>query len=332
MVRPTDHRLVVARHENLEGRHEVEILPVKEPCGEGIVAGHLLDEVLRKPLALFRLHRSHEAGTPEPGNVVRRRVVVALHERLGVCRGCVVPKEALDDVEEGAFPVCPGAVEDEHRLLAGVSAHRPPCGGLEEVGQLRPVAHDLPDKLPPHGAAGPAVMPHVRHLGYHVLLPVGEQRPRLQVDCPVLHVEEPRVPVKVAGLGVEARDPACRLHEGLPSPHRLALDGVLFDVKPVPVICRFVQLGIDVPHHLQPLGMDQRPAAVNLPVGALPDDPLFPWGDIPDALPKLPDQPPGIGGIRELKQPLLKLLDSEVNRLIPDWLMNILFFHENSFI
>jgi hypothetical protein len=52
------------------------------------------------------------------------------------------------------------------------------------------------------------------------------------------------------------------------------MDSVFFDVHPVPVIGGFVKLGVDVPHHLKLLRVEQG-AGVYLPVGIIPYHPFF---------------------------------------------------------
>jgi hypothetical protein len=58
----------------------------------------------------------------------------------------------------------------------------------------------------------------------------------------------------------------------------------------------------------------------------VPHKPFFPEGIVPDVLSMLHQEPVSVSRIRELQQPLLKLLQPQVNTLIPN-----LVFHQYSF-
>jgi hypothetical protein len=74
---------------------------------------------------------------------------------------------------------------------------------LEEGNQISFVIHDLPDKLFPLRAVGVPVIPYFCNFGDHVLLPVGQQFPRPQVDSSVLNVQKPGIAVKVIDRGID---------------------------------------------------------------------------------------------------------------------------------
>jgi hypothetical protein len=97
------------------------------------------------------------------------------------------------------------------------------------------------------------------------------------------------------------------------------MDGIFLDVLPVPVVGGFVKFGVDVPHHLKLLGVEQC-AGVYLPLGIVPDDPFFPGGDIPDIRAILSDQPFRVGRVGELEQSLLKLVNPQIDRLVANGL------------
>jgi hypothetical protein len=72
--------------------------------------------------------------------------------------------------------------------------------------------------------------------------------------------------------------------------------------------------------------MDQIPV-VKAPMRVVPHKPFFPKGIVPDVLSMLRQKAVSVSRVRELQQPLLKLLQPQVNTLIPN-----LVFHQYSLI
>ena len=80
MVNALDRWEMVACKEQFKFPFEVEKLRKEEPCGHRILAGEPLDQFLVEPLPLADLHRSDQACSPKPCDIVRNAVIPAFGE------------------------------------------------------------------------------------------------------------------------------------------------------------------------------------------------------------------------------------------------------------
>lgn len=132
MFRSPDNRVVVRSEKDFMGRIEVEPLLMKEPCRDGVAAGHLLDQALGQPIFGIGLAGDNEPRTLKARYVVRYGAASLDQERFSRRRHGIVAENGADGLEKRGLAVGPGAVEDEEALLGGFASQCVSNGPLKE--------------------------------------------------------------------------------------------------------------------------------------------------------------------------------------------------------
>lgn len=163
-------RLVVADDPKLELRLVCEEIGAHEPGGDRVSTGYRLEPGLRPMPTGFGFVRDHQPHAVQHGEIGGVLIGMARHEgRHGGHRRVVGP-DGDQRVDEHAFAVGAGAVEEKHDVFGGEAAEAIACGTLQVLLQLNITAGDfIEERSPERDIDG--VRRHRRAFGDVVLFP-----------------------------------------------------------------------------------------------------------------------------------------------------------------
>ena len=117
LIDVADGRLVVADHEQLELRHELEEVLAHEAGGDLVATGQGLELAFGPAAALLGLDRGDDPGATEARHVGRMPIAVGCHEHVHGSDGGIVAHDGCEGVGEDRFAVGARAIKKEQRVF-----------------------------------------------------------------------------------------------------------------------------------------------------------------------------------------------------------------------
>src|SRR5437868_1455705 len=109
----------------------------------------------------------------------------------------IIAQERADGVEEGAFAVAAGTIEEEDGLFLKATGEAVANGGLQEVLQFGILVGDVGEEFVPNGRAGGGIVGDGREVSDEVVGVVGLKPVGAQINGAVEDIEQ-------EGVGVES--------------------------------------------------------------------------------------------------------------------------------
>ncbi len=227
MVGAVDDGQVVTAHEYLMGRLELEVVFMHASSGQSVAAGKLLHCSFGEGFAEFDFGCYGEPASFEIGDGGRMHAAAGGEEDIGWERSRVGAHNMHKGFEEGGFAVSAGTVEEEELLFGDRAGERISAGALGEGDRVGITAEYFLEEVEPETGCGTGgVEIEGRESRDHVFGAMFAQGACSQVDCAIVHVEEPGVVVKGVGLDNDFRlcpelsegvfDVFCRFRAGDP--------------------------------------------------------------------------------------------------------------------